>query len=90
MSGLVSESIERLGKQHRFLLRVHQAELAQDPTSNATASSRSNIMAVRHTMEQIYGEAVARGLSNLAKQTAPSLGGKPCPTTSLHFDVRDN
>jgi len=62
--GLVSESIERLGKQSRFLLRMHQAELSKDPTSHATASSRSNMLAVRHTVEQIYGEAVAQGVSD--------------------------
>ena len=63
-AGLVSESIERLGKQSRFLLRMHQAELSKDPTSHATASSRSNMMAVQHTVEQIYGEAVSHGVSD--------------------------
>lgn len=72
MAGLVSESIERLGKQNRLLLRMHQAELAKDPTSYATASSRSNLMAVQHTVEQIYGEAVARDVSNL-KPSIPEL-----------------
>ena len=62
--GLASESIERLGKQSRFLLRMHQAELSKDPTSHATASSRSNMLAVRHTVEQIYGEAVAQDVSD--------------------------
>ena len=71
-AALVSESIERLGKQNRLLLRMHQAELAKDPTSHATASSRSNIMAVQHTVEQIYGEAVARDVSNL-KPSSPEL-----------------
>jgi hypothetical protein len=70
---LVSESIERLGKQSRFLLRMHQAELSKDPTSHATASSRSNMMAVQHTVEQIYGEAAAQGVSDLVKPTSPEL-----------------
>jgi len=73
MAGLVSESIERLGKQNRLLLQMHQVEFAKDPTSHATASSRSNMMAVQHTVEQIYGEAVARGVCNLVKPTSPEL-----------------
>ena len=31
-----SETIERLAKQREFLLMVHHAELAKDPTSRAT------------------------------------------------------
>jgi hypothetical protein len=73
-AGLVSESIKRLGNQNKFLLRVHQAELAKDPTSHATASSRSNLIAMQHTLEQMYGDAanaVARGVSSLVKPSAP-------------------
>ena len=81
MAELVSESTERLGKQNRFLLRMHQAELAKDPTSHATASSRSNMMALRHTIEQMYGEAVARNVSNPVKPTASSFERKAGPTT---------
>jgi hypothetical protein len=54
---LDSETIERLGKQSRLLLRMYQAELAKDPTSCAAESARSNMIALRHTIEQIYGEA---------------------------------
>jgi hypothetical protein len=46
---------ERLEKQDEFLTKVYQAELAQDPTSHATESSRSNLIALRHTVSQIYG-----------------------------------
>ena len=46
--------------------------LSKDPTSHATASSRSNMMAVQHTVEQIYGEAVAQGVSD-PKPTGPEL-----------------
>jgi hypothetical protein len=87
MAGLISESMKRLGKQNGLLLRMHQAELAKDPNSHATASSRSNMMAVQHTVEQIYGEAVARDVSDLVKPTAPSFEGKP--TTWLRDHVRD-
>jgi hypothetical protein len=59
-------------KQVRFLLRIHQAELAKDPTTQATESSRSNLMAVQHTVEQMYGEAVAGDVANLATLTAPA------------------
>jgi len=53
-----------LGKQGRFLLRIHQAELAKNPYSYATESSRSNLMAVQNTIEQLYGEVVAREVAN--------------------------
>ena len=49
--------MERMGKQSALLLRLYQAELAKDPTSLATASSRSNLMALLHTIAQIYGDA---------------------------------
>jgi hypothetical protein len=42
--------MERLGKQGALLLSLYQAALAQDPTSLATASSRSNLIALRHTI----------------------------------------
>ena len=48
---------ERLGKQSALLLRLYETELASDPTSHATASSRSNLMALRHTIAQLYGDA---------------------------------
>jgi len=34
---------------------MYQAELAKNPTSRAAESSRSNMIALRHTIEQIYG-----------------------------------
>jgi len=67
---LDSETIKRLGKQGGFLLRLHQAELAKDPTSHATESSRSNLIAAQHTVKQMYGETVARDVANLATLTA--------------------
>ena len=53
------ETIERLEEQSRLLLRIYQAELARDPASRATRSSRSNMIAFRHSIDQIYGEAAA-------------------------------
>jgi hypothetical protein len=34
---------------------MYREELAKDPTSRAAKSSRSNMIALRHTIEQIYG-----------------------------------
>jgi hypothetical protein len=53
-------TMERVGKQTGLLLRLYQAELAKDPTSRATESSRSNLIALRHTIGQMYGDAEAR------------------------------
>jgi len=44
---------------------VYQAEFDQDPASQAAESSRSNVIAMRHTVRQIYGETVARKVGNL-------------------------
>jgi len=60
-----SGTIERLGKQSGFLLSTYQAELAKDPASHGTESSRSNMIALWHTIRQIYGKAVARAVANL-------------------------
>ena len=43
------------------MLRIYRAESSKDPTSRAMESSRSNVIAVQHTVRQIYGEAL-RGL----------------------------
>jgi hypothetical protein len=54
---LDSGTIERLEKQSDLLLRMYRAELAKNPTSRAAESSRSNMIALRHTIEQMYGKA---------------------------------
>jgi hypothetical protein len=56
--------IERLRKQSEFLLRIYRAEFAQDPASRATQSSRSNVIAMQHTVMQMYGEDVAQDTLN--------------------------
>ena len=66
---LDSITIERLRKQGEFLLRVYQAEFDQDPASHAAESSRSNVIAMRHTVRQMYGETVARDVANLNTAT---------------------
>ena len=57
-----AETIERLDEQSELLLRIYQLELAKDPCSRATDSTRSNMIALRHSIDQIYGEAASRGL----------------------------
>jgi hypothetical protein len=65
---LDSETIERLGQQGGFLLSTYHAELAKDPASRATESSRSNVIALWHTIKQIYGRAVAQDVANISHQ----------------------
>jgi hypothetical protein len=64
---LDSVTIERLRKQGGFLLRIYQAEVAKDPTSRATEFARSNVIALQHTVRQIYGEAVSRDVANFPR-----------------------
>ena len=59
---LDSTTLERLAKQSDFLLRIYQAELAKDPSSQATESSRSNMIALRHTVQQMYGDGTVSRL----------------------------
>ena len=66
LEGLDAGTLKYLVKQAGFLLKLHQAELAKNPTSRATKSSRSNLMAVRHTFKEMYGEAVARDMGDFA------------------------
>ena len=69
---LDSRTIERLGKQCGFLLSTYQAELAKDPASRATESSRSNVIALWHTIKQIYGSAVARDVADISQRKSPT------------------
>jgi hypothetical protein len=62
---LDSETIERLGKQGGLLLSMYHAELAKDPASRATESSRSNVIALWHTIKQIYGKTAARDVAKV-------------------------
>lgn len=54
---LVSKTMERVRKQSPFLLRLYEAEAARDPASFAAESSHSNLMALRHTIALMYGDA---------------------------------
>ena len=61
---LDAERIKRFEEQSELLLRTYHAEFAKDPTSLATGSSRSNLIALRHTIKQIYGEAAALAVAS--------------------------
>jgi hypothetical protein len=47
------------------LLSTYQAELAKDLDSGSTESSRSNVIALWHTIRQLYGKAAAQDMANL-------------------------
>ena len=87
---LDAETIGRLEEQSELLLRMYQAEFAKDPTSLATESSRSNMIALRHSINQIYGAAAGLDVANaMAFQLMPAhrrVGG--LRTTS--FDKSDS
>ena len=55
---LALETVERLREQTGLLRRTYEAEFANDPTSRATESSRSNLIALRHSIHQLYGDCV--------------------------------
>jgi hypothetical protein len=57
-------TIERLEEQSELLLKTYEADFAKDPMSAATESSRSNMIALRHSINQVYGEAAASELAN--------------------------
>jgi hypothetical protein len=61
---LDAETIERLEEQSGLLRRIYQSEVAKDPTSPATESSRSNMIALRHSISQIYGAVAALDVAN--------------------------
>ena len=72
LEDLDSKTIERLGQQGGFLLTTYRTELANNPASRATESSRSNVIAFWHTIKQIYGNAVARDVANISHRKSPT------------------
>jgi hypothetical protein len=72
-ANLDAETIQRLEEQSELLRRMYQAEFAKDPTSLATESSRSNMIALRHSIRQIYGAAAALDVANVIG--SPSVTG---------------
>lgn len=72
-ANLGAERIKRFEEQSELLLRAYQAEFAKDPTSRATESSRSHLIALRHTITQLYGEAAALAVANPFGFTADAV-----------------
>jgi hypothetical protein len=69
-----ADTSQRLDEQSELLLRIYQAELAKDPSSRATESSRSNMIALGQSIDQIYGKGALRGLlfqANPERETTP-------------------
>ena len=82
---LDSGTIERLGEQSRFLLGTYEEELAKDPASRATESSRSNVIALWHTISQIYGKTVARDVANRVNSVVGERGSES--QSAIHFSA---
>jgi len=57
-------TLQRLGEQSGFLLRTYQTEFARNPDSEATKSSRSNLIALLHTIHQVYGASISLDVTN--------------------------
>jgi len=74
---LDAETRERLEEQSGLLLRIYQAEFAKDPTSPATKSSRSNMIALRHSINQIYGQAAGLEAAKVANFLGPATDTFP-------------
>jgi hypothetical protein len=74
---LDAETSERLEEQSGLLLRIYEAEFAKDPTSQATESSRSNMIALRHSINQIYGQAAGLEVAKVANSLDPATDAFP-------------
>jgi len=57
-------TIHRLGEQSGLLLKTYQGEVARNPDSEATKSSRSNLIALVHTIHQVYGASISLDVTN--------------------------
>jgi len=57
-------TIERLGEQSGLLLKTYRTAFARDPDSEATKSSRSNLIALLHTIRQVYGVSISEDVTN--------------------------
>jgi len=73
------ETIERLEEQSGLLLRTYELEFAKNPTSHGTESARSNLIALRHTISQIYGESAALEVTDALRFAAVSVPGDEQP-----------
>jgi len=58
-----ANTIERLEEQSELLLKIYESDLAKHPMSAANKSSRSNMIALWHSINQIYGEVAASAIA---------------------------
>jgi hypothetical protein len=84
---LDSVTLERLRKQARFLQGIHLAEFDKDPSSHSTESSRSNVIALQHTVRQMYGEAIARDVVDLITPDDPTPASLSVFRTKLSCQI---
>ncbi len=71
-----AETIERLEEQSGLLLKMYEAEFAKDPASPATKCSRSNMIALRHSINQVYGQAAALEVANSLRCATDAVRGR--------------
>ena len=69
------ETVDRLEEQSRLLLRTYELEMAKNPASRATESARSNLIALRHTINQIYGESAAHDVTDALELATVLVSG---------------
>ena len=65
----IAATIDRLEEQSGLLLKTYRAEFARDPESHATKSSRSNLIALLHTIRQVYGVSISEDVANALGST---------------------
>jgi hypothetical protein len=52
-----------------LLLRTYRAAFARDSDSDATKSRRSNLIALLHTIHQVYGASISMDVTNALGST---------------------
>jgi hypothetical protein len=70
------ETVERLEEQSGLLLRTYELEVAKNPASRATESARSNLIALRHTINQIYGKSAALDVTDALEFATVLVSGE--------------
>ena len=74
---LDSISISRLGKQGRFLHRIHQADLAKNLTSHDTTIADQFDGCAAHGSGDVWRGKIYPNVANLVMLTASSFEPKP-------------
>ena len=79
------KTIERLEEQTQLLLRTYQSEFRKAPASHATASSRSNLIAMLHTIDQVYGAFTKSVPQIYVSLTQECVGKKAARSRAFKF-----